>query len=63
MEVNIISTEFPEIMKELKFNNPNLILKKFKAAGYLDCEANKNYRKRQITKSDKSVHVIVVRFP
>ena len=63
MEVNIIATEFPEIMKELKFNNPSLILKKFKAAGYLDCEANKNYRKRQITKSDKSAHVIVVRFP
>ena len=63
MEVSIIATEFPEIMKELKFNNPSLILKKFKAAGYLDYEANKNYRKRQITKSDKSARVIVVRFP
>ncbi len=62
MEVNIIATEFPKIMRELKFNNPGLILKKFKAAGYLDYEANKNYRKRQITKADKSVAVIVVRF-
>lgn len=62
MEVSIIASEFPKIMKELKFNNHGLILKKFKALGYLDHEANKLYRKRQITKAGGTVPVIVVRF-
>lgn len=63
MEVSIFTSEFSKIMAGLNFNNPNLILQKFKALGYLDHESGKNYRKRQITKAGGTVHVYVVRFP
>ena len=63
MEVNILASEFPKIMKGLGFNNPTLILQKFKAAGHLKHEVGKNYRKRQITKAGGTVHVNVVCFP
>lgn len=63
MEVSILASEFPKIMKQLGFNNASLILQKFKAAGYLKYEAGKNYRKRQITKAGGKVHVNVVVFP
>lgn len=63
MEVAINATDFPTIMQTLKFNNADLILKKFKASGYLDYEQGKNYRKRQITKSGGTVRVNVVKFP
>ena len=63
MEVSFVAEEFPKIMKSLGFNNPALILQKFKAAGLLKYEAGKNYRKRQITKAGGTVHVNVVCFP
>ena len=50
-------------MKQLGFNNPGLILQKFKAAGNLSYEAGKNYRKRQIIKAGGKVPVNVVIFP
>lgn len=62
MEVNINASEFPGIMKKLGFNNSGLILKKFKAAGNLDYEQGKTYRKRQITKAGGTVRVNVVKF-
>lgn len=63
MEVSILASEFPKIMKGLGFNNPGLILKKFKTAGNLIHESGKNYRKRQITKAGGKVPVNVVVFP
>ena len=63
MEVSILASEFPKIMKGLGFNNPSLVLQKFKAAGYLKYETGKNYRKRQITKAGGIVRVNVVCFP
>lgn len=63
MEVSIVASEFPKIMNRLGFNNPGLILQKFKAAGNLRYESGKNYRKRQITKAGGTVRVIVVVFP
>lgn len=63
MEVSILASEFPKIMKQLGFNNASLILQKFKAAGYLKFEAGKNYRKRQITSAGGTVRVNVVIFP
>ena len=63
MEVSILASEFPKIMKSLGFNNPALVLQKFKAAGFLKHEAGKNYRKRQIIKAGGQVPVNVVIFP
>ena len=63
MEVSILASEFPKIMKSLGYNNPALILQKFKAAGFLKHEVGKNYRKRQITKAGGTVRVNVVSFP
>lgn len=63
MEVSFIASEFPKVLSDLHFNNPNLILKKLKAHGYLDYESGKNYRKRQITKAGGTVAVNVVLFP
>ena len=63
MEVSFVASEFPKIMERLGFNNPNLVLQRFKALGYLKYEAGKNYRKRQITKAGGTVHVNVVIFP
>ena len=63
MEVNIIASEFPKIMKQLSFSNPGLILKKFKSAGLLIHEDKKNYRKRRVTKAGDAVAVNVIIFP
>lgn len=63
MEVSILTTEFPKIMNQMGFNNPSLILQKFKAAGLLKHEAGKNYRKRQLTSAGGTVRVNVVIFP
>lgn len=63
MEVSIPTSEFPKILTRLGFNNPALILKKFKDLGVLKHEAGKNYRKRQITRNGTSIHVNVIVFP
>jgi uncharacterized protein (DUF927 family) len=63
MEVSIVASEFPKIMKQLGFYNAGLVLQKFKTAGYLKYEAGKNYRKRQITSAGGTVRVNVVIFP
>ena len=63
MEVSIVASEFPEIMNQLGYNNPNLVLQRFKANGHLKYEAGKNYRKWQLTKAGGTVRVNVVVFP
>ena len=63
MEVSIFNDDFPKILSKLHFDNPSLILKAFKAAGWLDYEDKKNYRKRKILNVDPTARVIVVKFP
>jgi hypothetical protein len=63
MEVSIVASEFPKIMSQLGFNNPNLVLQRLKANGYLEHEVGKNYRKRKLTKAGGIVRVNVVIFP
>ena len=62
MVVGIVTTEFPKIMAQLKFNNANLIISKFKSLGFLDHEVGKNYRKRKLTNAGSSVRVYIIRF-
>ena len=63
MEASILCSEFSAIMRQMGYNNPSLILQKFKFLGFLSYESGKNYRKRQLTKVGGTVRVYVVRFP
>ena len=63
MTVCIPTTEFPNIMKQLNFNNSELVIKNMKANNMLSCESGKTYRKRMITRAGGTVRVYVIKFP
>lgn len=63
MEATIDKNQFPNIMRQLGFNNSDLIIQKLKQHGLLVYEAKKNYRKRTIVSAVGEIRVFVIRFP
>lgn len=61
--VTIPTSEFPNILSQLKFNNSDLVVKRMKANGMLSHESGKTYRKRIITKAMGTVRAYVIIFP
>lgn len=51
---------FLSILKDLNFEDGKEVIKELKRKGYLDCEKDKNYRKRKIRNSDMSASKVIV---
>ena len=62
-EVSIPTGKFSEIMRQLGFNNAELVIDKLKGHGLVSYEANKRYRKRTITKATGKVPAYVILYP
>lgn len=62
-EVAIEVNQFGQIMNQLNFSNPSLVIQQLKSNGLLNYEAKKNYRKRTIVTDVGVVHAYVIKFP
>lgn len=62
-EVAIEVNQFVQIMNQLNFSNPSLVIQQLKSDGFLNYEAKKNYRKRTIVADVGVVHAYVIKFP
>lgn len=62
-EVAIEINQFAQIMDQLHFPNPSLVIQQLKSHGLLNYEAKKNYRKRTIITDVGVVRVYVIKFP
>lgn len=62
-EVSVEIETFRTIMKNLNFNNPDIIIQKLKDHGLLNHESGKNYRKRTLLSAVGQVHTYVIVFP
>lgn len=62
-EVAIEVNQFGQIMNQLNFSNPSLVIQQLKSNGLLNYEAKKNYRKRTIVTDIGVVHAYVIKFP
>ena len=62
-EVAIEVNQFGQIMNQLNFSNPSLVIQQLKSNGLLNYEAKKNYRKRTIVTEVGVVHAYVIKFP
>lgn len=62
-EVAIEVSQFKQIMNQLDFSNPSLVIQQLKNNGLLNYEARKNYRKRTIISDVGVVRVYAIKFP
>ena len=62
-EVSIETSQFEQIMNQLNFPNPSLVIQQLKINGLLNHEARKNYRKRTLISDVGPVHVYAIKFP
>lgn len=62
-EVSIETGQFEQIMNQLSFSNPSLVIQQLKSNGLLNHEARKNYRKRTLISDVGPVRVYAIKFP
>ena len=62
-EVAIEINQFAQIMDQLHFPNPSLVIQQLKSHSLLNYEAKKNYRKRTLISDVGVVRVYAIKFP